>query len=162
MTPRDYRTSTKVGVVLLRISLGWMMFYAGITKVLDPAWSAAGFLENAAFFQSFFAWFAQPEILPLTNTLNAWGLMLIGVALLLGLFVRISSLFAIFLMVLYYLPVLPASTGGYTLFVDNHVIYAAGFLLLAGISAGRFAGFDVLLRKHPFVAYNPLLRSLIG
>ena len=34
----------KMSLVLLRLGLGWLMFYAGITKVLDPSWSAAGYL----------------------------------------------------------------------------------------------------------------------
>ena len=31
----------------LRVVMGWLFFYAGITKVLDPAWSAAGYITNA-------------------------------------------------------------------------------------------------------------------
>src|SRR3989344_9109737 len=98
--------SQKVSLFFLRISTGWMMFYAGITKVLDPNWSAAGYLNHATTFPNFFAWFAQPGILPVTNFLNEWGLTILGVSLILGLFVRLTSGLGVILMLLYYFPVL--------------------------------------------------------
>lgn len=84
--------SQEISLALLRISLGWVMFYAGIVKILDPNWSAAGYLNNAKTFTGFFQWFVRPDILPVTNFLNEWGLALIGVALTLGVLVRISSI----------------------------------------------------------------------
>ena len=33
----------------LRMMMGWVFFYAGIVKVIDPNWSARGFLVNAGF-----------------------------------------------------------------------------------------------------------------
>jgi thiosulfate dehydrogenase [quinone] large subunit len=34
-------------LLTLRMVMGWTFFYAGITKVLDPAWTAEGFLLHA-------------------------------------------------------------------------------------------------------------------
>ena len=40
-------TSQKFFLFLLRVTAGWMFFYAGITKVLDPKWSAEGYLKGS-------------------------------------------------------------------------------------------------------------------
>ena len=42
--------SQKFFLFLLRVSAGWMFFYAGITKVLNPQWSAEGYLKGAESF----------------------------------------------------------------------------------------------------------------
>lgn len=44
----------KTSLFPLRISLGWLMFYAGITKVLDPSWSSWGYLMSAKTFTGFY------------------------------------------------------------------------------------------------------------
>ena len=37
----------KFFLFLLRVTVGWMFFYAGITKVLNPQWSAEGYIKGA-------------------------------------------------------------------------------------------------------------------
>lgn len=145
-------TFQKKALFLLRVSLGWMMFYAGITKVLNPEWSAAGYLENATTFSGLFAWLGSPGILPVTNFLNEWGLTLLGISLIFGIFVRLSSLLGVLLMLLYYLPVLDfPKVGGYSYLVDDHVIYAFSLLVLAAMRAGRFYGFDQKIAESKYM-----------
>ena len=86
-------TNKRIILFLTRLSMGWLMFYAGITKVLDPEWTAKGYIESAKTFPSFYNWLLSDNILPIVDLLNQWGLTLIGVSLILGLFVRWSSLF---------------------------------------------------------------------
>lgn len=31
---------------LTRITMGWLMLYAGLTKLINPNWSAAGYLGS--------------------------------------------------------------------------------------------------------------------
>ena len=57
----------KISLFLLRIVLGWMYLYAGVTKIFGPEWSAAGYLKNAKTFSAFYQWLASPGMLPLTN-----------------------------------------------------------------------------------------------
>ncbi|MFC6725950.1 phosphoribosylformylglycinamidine synthase subunit PurQ, partial [Halobium palmae] len=94
---------------LLRVVMGWVLFQGGITKVLDPEWTAAGFLLNAI-----------PEGNPLMglwstlgtdyvgiiDPLNAWGLTLTGLALLVGAFVRWSAFWGAVMMLFYWLAAL--------------------------------------------------------
>ncbi len=133
----------KLSWVLLRLAMGWLMFYAGITKVLNPEWSAAGYLNAAKTFSGFYGWLAQSNLLPAVNFLNEWGLTLLGVLLLLGFSVRLGSSLGALLMILYYFPVLEfpyISTHSYL--VDEHIVYALVLAVFASLRAGRVWGLD--------------------
>src|SRR3989344_378271 len=111
--------NSKLILFLTRVLMGWVFFYAGITKVLNPNWSAAGYLGNAKTFAGLYNWFLQPEILPFTNFVNEWGLTLLGVSLIVGALVKYS---------------------GYL--VDDHIIFIAVLLCFVVIKAGEYWGFD--------------------
>lgn len=153
----------KISLFLLRVGTGWMMFYAGITKILDPGWSAAGYLNNAKTFAGLFAWFASPSILPITNFINEWGLTLLGVSLILGVGVRLSSVLGAALMMLYYFPILEfpyPNTHSYI--VDEHIIYALALLVLAALKAGRIWGLENWCSRLPICSKFPRLRKWLG
>lgn len=154
------KSFSKISLFILRITTGWLMFYAGISKILDPNWSAAGYLENAQTFPGFFAWFLQPGILPLTNFVNEWALTLLGVSLLLGIFVRLSSVLGIGLMLLYYFPVLQFPyIPPHSFIIDDHIIDAVVLLVLAATQAGRIWGID---GKLQFLKKRPALGKILG
>ncbi|MEK7123206.1 MAG: DoxX family membrane protein, partial [Patescibacteria group bacterium] len=119
----------RIALVAVRIALGWVMLYAGVTKIINPVWSAAGYLNTAKTFSGFYAWLTQPGILPVVNFVNEWGLTLLGVSLILGVFVRLSGILGAILMILYYFPGLTFPMVGKTAFiVDEHIIYALTLL----------------------------------
>lgn len=135
-------------LLLLRLGLGWLFFYAGITKILDPAWSAEGYLKGAKTFTGFYHWLASPSILPVTNFLNEWALALIGAALILGIFVRVASIAGAALMLAYYFPILNFPyPNPHSYIVDEHIIYALALLVLVKLKAGRTWGLERLRRK---------------
>ncbi len=153
----------KLSLLALRLGMGWLFFYAGVTKITDPAWSAAGYLKNAKTFTGFYEWLASPAVLPLTNFLNEWGLTIIGAALIIGLFTKLGSWLGAILMVLYYFPVLEfPKVGAHSYIVDEHIIYALAFLVLAAFSAGRFWGLEKWCASLPICRRYPKLRSLLG
>lgn len=131
----------------MRLGLGILFFYNGFVKLLDPAWTAGGYLMAAKQMRWFYLWLARPEILPAVDFLNEWGLTLIGLALILGIFTRVASFFGIVLMMLYYIPAFPPLHG----WVDEHVIYSAAFLALMAFGAGEILTFNtwVQTRLHP-------------
>lgn len=131
----------------LRLSLGWLFFYAGITKVLNPEWTAAGFLKGAKTFPGLYAWFASPGMIPLVDFLNEWGLTLLGASLMLGLFVRWAALGGALLMVLYYFPGLEFPYVNHGFLVDEHVIYLLVLLLLVQARTGHYLGLDGVLAR---------------
>jgi thiosulfate dehydrogenase [quinone] large subunit len=153
----------KITLFLLRLSLGWMMFYAGITKVLDPNWSAAGYLKGAKTFAGFYGWLASPGVLPVVNFVNEWGLTLLGVSLILGLGVRLSSILGAVLMLLYYVPIIDFPyPNPHSYIVDEHIIYAAALLLLAAFRAGRVWGLENWCANLPVCSRFPRLRGWLG
>ena len=153
----------KISLVSLRIAMGWLMFYAGIVKILDPEWSAVRYLKNAKTFAAFYGWLSEPNLLSAVNFLNEWGLALIGLALLLGIFVRVSSIAGAVLMVLYYFPVLTFPyIAPHSFIIDDHIIYALVFVLLAALRAGRSYGLENWCANLPICAKFPKLRAWLG
>lgn len=153
----------KIYIFLLRISLGILFFYAGIIKVIDPSWSAANYLKGAKTFPEFYNFLLQPNILPIINFVNEWGLTLLGASLLLGIFVRLSSRLGALLMLLYYIPILKFPYVGTNSFlVDQHIIYIISLLLLGSAKAGRFLGLEKWCSSLPICSKYPKLRELLG
>src|SRR3989344_5132350 len=128
----------KISFFLLRISMGWLMFYAGVIKIIDPQWSAAGYLQGAKTFTAFFQWFLSPQILPIINFVNEWGLTLLGISLILGIFVRLGSILGAILMLLYYFPILDFPYPNlHSYLIDEHIIYFIVLVLFASFRVGR-------------------------
>lgn len=152
-----------VFIFLLRIALGWLFFWAGITKVINPAWSAEGYLKGAKTFTGFYGWLTQSSMLPVVNFINEWGLVLLGISLILGIGVRLSSLLGTLLMILYYIPILQFPyPNPHSFLVDEHIIYALLLLYLAAIQAGRAWGLEVWCSRLPLCSKFPKLRDLLG
>lgn len=136
------------------------MFFAGIEKVLNPEWTAQKFLLGAKTFPDFYAWFALPMNAWWVDPLNAWGIMLIGVALLLGVGVRAASWAGAAMMIIYYFPhnVFPTVPHGYI--VEEHIIYAAVFALIALFPPAHHFGLSKLLRKT-FLGRLPVVGRML-
>ncbi len=128
--------------------MGWLFFYAGYVQLMAEKWSAEGYIKSAKNFQELYFWLLRPEILPIISQVNKWALILLGVSLIFGVFVRLSSYLGVVLMLLYYfvLPFPAQSTHG--LVVDEHIIYIGVLVVLAALRAGRFMGIDSLLRTR--------------
>jgi thiosulfate dehydrogenase [quinone] large subunit len=143
-------SETLVGyaVLALRLVMGWILFYAGITKLLDPAWSAEYLLVETGATSEPLAWLWRlmvPDWLWLVDPLNEWGETLIGLCFLLGAFVRIAAALGIVMMTLYYFAHLPLEWG---FIIDFHIVYVLIMFGLAAFGAGRILGLDHYLERH--------------
>ena len=139
----------KMAVFLSRVGLGIMFFYAGITKVMNPNWSAAGYLNSAKTFPWLYQWFASAGNIGWVNFVNEWGLTLVGVALIVGLLVRWASLGGMLIMILYYFPIMQFPyVGTNSYLVDEHIIFITVFLIFIASNAGTFWGLDSWLQKR--------------
>lgn len=141
------KQNQKIMLLVSRVLIGWLFFYAGITKVLNPEWSAKGYLMGAKTFASFYQWLASPANIGWVNFLNEWGLTLIGLSLILGIWVRWSALAGAIMMILYWFPDLSFPYVGHGFIVDEHIVYASTLLLLKKFNAGAHFGVDALLKK---------------
>src|SRR5687767_13570538 len=113
----------KVLWLLLRLSMGWIFLYSGLHKIMDSSWSAAGYLNSAKNFPGFYHWLASPDMIQLTNALNEWGQLILGISLIIGLGVRYSAIFGAVLMMLYYFVLPFPQTSAVSYIVDEHIIY---------------------------------------
>ncbi|MFY9150600.1 MAG: DoxX family protein [Prolixibacteraceae bacterium] len=140
-------------VTILRIAIGWHFLYEGISKILQGDWTASGFLLNTSGFISGFyhALASSPTLLRMTDILNMYGLLLIGLALFIGLFSRIAAFSGALLLTLYYFayppfgnPMLSASEGH--LFIVDRLFIETAALLFLFISGEKGYSIDTLIR----------------
>jgi len=144
-------------LVALRFLIGWHFLYEGIHKFLHPVWSALGFLANAQWiFSGVGEWIvSNPAVLNTVDAMNTWGLIAIGLGLILGLFTRIASLAGVLLLMFYYffnppfvgVEILGPMEGNY-LIVNKTLIEAVTLLYIAVSPLSRLYGLDMLRKKY--------------
>jgi thiosulfate dehydrogenase (quinone) large subunit len=127
---------------VLRILLGLQFLLAGFAKLGD--WSSAGYLEGAT--GPLATWFQSMAGNPLVDQLNIWGLILIGLALILGFLVRPASFFGAILMLLYYFAHFEQNTAHGL--IDDHIIYIVIFVLFMSGGIGHIFGLDGLVSRN--------------
>ncbi len=153
----------KISILLLRLGMGWLFFYAGIIKILNPQWTSGGYLKGAKTFTIFYHALLSPSILPIVDFINEWGLTLLGISLIFGIFVRLSSILGAALMLLYYFPILDFPyPNTYSFIVDEHIVYALVLILFAALRAGRIYGLEEKCANLPICSKFPKLREWLG
>lgn len=154
---------SKISLLLLRLGLGWVFLYSGLTKVLNPDWTAAGYLKSAKTFPALYQWLASAANIDWVNFLNQWGLTLVGAALVLGIAIRIASWTGVAIMLLYYFPVLTfPKIGANSYIVDEHIVYALILLVFASLESQGTWGIYGLLQKKGWLDKLPRLAKLLG
>ncbi len=150
---------------VLRLAIGWHFLYEGMVKLLDPHWSSAGYLAGstgplAGIYDQVLA---SPALLTVVDQLNIWGLILIGLGLMLGLFTRLAAGAGVALLVLYYLSNPPLirhglslPTEGNYLFIDKNLIELVMLGLIASFDPHRLWGLDRLLAARRSGAPRPV------
>lgn len=132
--------------LILRLYIGYAWITAGLAKVNNPAWvgpkagtALTGFLKGALAkttgdhpdVQGWYAWFLQNMVLPNAATWSvvvAFGEVLVGIALILGLFTGLAAFFAGFMNFNYLL-------AG-TVSTNPELFFIGIFLVLAWKTAG--------------------------
>ena len=152
----DYTNIQLAALVTLRVLIGWHFLYEGIVKLLNPYWSSAGYLVESKwlFADGFTSIVANPTALAVVDFLNVWGLIAIGLGLLLGCLTRTASIAGIVLLFLYYVSNPPfightyttPSEGSY-LIVNKNLIEACALLVLTFFPTGSIIGLDRIIFK---------------
>lgn len=141
-------------LIFLRVVIGWHFLYEGLAKLLNPYWSSAGYLiESKWIFSGFFKTIAAcPPALKTVDFLNTWGLMVIGLALILGVLDRAACLAGAVFLFLYYISTPPfvgysysiPQEGSYVI-VNKNLVELGALLVLAAFPTGRNIGLERLL-----------------
>jgi thiosulfate dehydrogenase (quinone) large subunit len=125
-----------VVLLILRLGIGGLMFEAGLTKFID-GFSAAGFLSHSTGpFSDFFSGLAAYT--NVFDVLVPWAEVLIGAAIILGIFVRFASFWGAVEVLIFYFVVLPPQQG----WINDQIIYVLVFITLMFSGAGYFLGLD--------------------
>ena len=124
--------------------------------MLNPYWSAAGYLKESRWiFSDLFHWMADnPTILEAVNSANTWGLTLIGLGLVIGLFARLASIAGVFLLLLYYVCNPPLvglhyaipMEGNY-LIVNKELVESAALLVVYLFPTSHVLGVDLFISR---------------
>jgi thiosulfate dehydrogenase [quinone] large subunit len=160
LTPKSQEmTYTKSGLfvlVLLRVAIGWHFLYEGASKLLNPSWTSKPYLmDSQGIFSGIFRWMAEHESrLAVIDAMNEWGLTLIGLGLILGVFTRLSTFAGIILLAFYYLshPSWPGleylfpAEGSYFI-VNKNLVEICALLVLLYFPTGKIIGIDRFLSK---------------
>lgn len=125
-------------VTILRVAIGWHFLYEGLSKVIQGNWTASSFLLNTSgFFSGFYHWIAEsPTILQISDFLNMYGLIIIGLFLFVGLLNRFVTLAGALLLILYYFAYPPFgnlmmnASEGHLFIIDKLFIEASALLFL--------------------------------
>ena len=139
------------GLVTLRVLIGWHFLYEGIAKLINPYWSSAAYLLDSKWIFSGLAKsiVANPTLLTISDYVNMWGLTIVGVSLLLGIFSKHGSLVGMALVLSYYLfapPLLGLEYGkpneGSYLIVNKNLIEACALWVLYAFPTSTIIGLD--------------------
>ena len=157
MNTKTFTTIQLTTLVLLRFLIGWHLLYEGLSKLLTPDWSSVGFLSESKWILSGFSeWIiSNSSVLNVVDFLNTWGLIAIGLGLILGLFARTAAIAGTLLLLMYYLNNPPLigldyslPTEGNYLVVSKTLIEAVALFVLALFPTSSIAGLD------KFIPYN--------
>ncbi len=165
-------------LAVLRIALGWIFLWAFLDKTFalgfgtginaktgvitrfgDAAWlhggsPTAGFLGHGTSgpLSGFYSSFAGAGW---ADALFMLGLLGIGLALILGIGMRIAAASGVAMLVMMWSAVLPTANNP---FLDDHLVYAIALVALALAGAGRTFGLGARYERIGIVARHPFLR----
>lgn len=148
---KSYSNWQLASLTILRVALGWNFFYEGLSKLIDPDWTAMGYLLDSKwiFAGIFHSMATNTAVLSVVDFMNVWGLILVGLGLILGLFTRLSSIAGMVLLAFYYLSHPPLAGLGYIipsegnyLIVNKTLIELFAMWVLYLFPTGKFLGVD--------------------
>ena len=158
-------------LVLLRVFIGWHFLYEGVIKAYNPSWTSRGYLLSASILKPFFAWLASDPLIPVIDNLNIYGLIAVGISLLIGIKVKWGCIGGVLLLLLYYMahppfPGLPQgpSEGSYWIVNKNLIEMAALFVIyqfpltsvfgLGNLFTKKKAGIEKTVTKKAVTSIN--------
>lgn len=156
----------RVTLALARVCLGWVFLWAFLDKLLglgrgtpaDRSWldgasPTAGYLGGVE--GTFAGLFARMSGQAWADWLFMIGMGGLGVALILGIGMRVAALGGIALLGMLWLSSLPLANNP---FMDEHLVYLVTAIALAAARAGDTLGLGRIWARSPLVRALPFLR----
>jgi thiosulfate dehydrogenase [quinone] large subunit len=151
-------------LLVFRLLMAWTFLYAASHQVFDPHFSIGGFQTGTKTFHALFHVFTNPAIAPTVGFLVAYGHLLIGLSLLTGLMVRVSSLFGAGILLMYWLAHMdwPYIENANNFVVDYHIVYIGVLVYCAVYQAGHVLGLDGVVSRMRAVTASPGLKAIFA
>ena len=152
-------------LIALRLVMGYSLFSAGLRHlsagqafVGQTRGLMIGATQNPA---NPFGFLFEPlvQFAGILAPINAWALLLCGLGVMLGAFMRLSALGGGMLMLTYWLALYPPENS---IFLNDRFVYMLLFFGLGAAGAGRILGVDEYLENLSIVKNNPWLKYLLG
>lgn len=152
---------------IARLSLGWVFLWAFLDKTFGLGFateSGKGWIDGGSPTEGFLTFGAKGPLKGFYNdlagsTVMDWlfmiGLVGIGLALMLGIGIRIAAITGSVLMLMMFSALLQPENNP---FVDDHVVYAVVLVGLALVSAGDTLGFGKWWGSRALVRRFPILK----
>jgi thiosulfate dehydrogenase [quinone] large subunit len=156
--------SAMIAITAMRVVVGWHFLYEGLAKLTSASWSAAGYMKvSRGPFAAFFHWIAgQPQLLDKANLITMYGLAIVGVLLIVGLFTRLAAIGGIGFVLLFYLCNPPfvgyfysIPTEGSYLIVNKNLVEVGALAVVVLTRSGLFAGLDRIVHRVVFQRVQP-------
>ncbi|TAL61540.1 MAG: DoxX family membrane protein, partial [Bacteroidetes bacterium] len=141
---------------IVRIAIGWQFLYEGVTKILIGNWSSAPYLAGSKWiFAPLFNLMSESaNVIAVVDFMNIWGMILVGLGLMLGLFTRWASAGGALMLLFYFTayPPVPGYTAGVPvegsyLWVNKTLIEFFVLVAFSFLSSGYHFSLDRLY-KH--------------
>lgn len=154
ISEKDYSRAQLIFLLTLRFAIGWHVLYEGISKMMNPQWTSANFLqESQGILSGFSSWIlSNSSLLSIVDFLNVWGLILIGLGLIFGFLFKPAAIAGSVLIFIYYLSVPPLVGYEYTLpsdgsnlVINRTLIEAVALYGLALFPTNKVFGLDYFI-----------------
>jgi uncharacterized membrane protein YphA (DoxX/SURF4 family) len=152
----DFSSIFPYPFTLVRMAIGWHFLYEGISKVFAGSWSSAAYLAGSKWiFAPLFHWMSGSSgIVSFVDFINVWGMVLVGLGLMLGAFTRMASAGGAIMLFFYFVayPPIPGFTSGVPaegsdLWVNKNLIEFFVLLAFTFLPSGNLFGFDRLYQN---------------
>jgi uncharacterized membrane protein YphA (DoxX/SURF4 family) len=143
-------------LTIVRIVIGWHFLYEGISKIMAAGWTSAPYLAGSKwiFAPLFTAMTGSPAAIAIIDFINIWGMVLIGLGLILGLFTRWAAVGGTLMLFFYFVayPPLPGymfgvPVEGNYLWVNRNLIELFALALFIFLSREYHFSLDRLIER---------------
>ncbi len=133
----------KISILILRVVMGGIFLNMGLLAFWTPNWSLVSIqplISNSRLFSNVYISAVGPGVLPYTTEAVKIILVIVGIFLILGVFVRVAALLATVLMLFFYFPGLNFP------YVNSYLAYAAASFCLFALRAGDVFGLGTMFQ----------------
>jgi len=134
----------RVIILMLRVALGLNFFYLGLGVLFDPSVAREVRVHS---FGDLYSWLSMPAA-GWVQPVAQWAFLIIGICLVVGLLTRLSSIVAIVLTLLSFLPNISYAALSLSQFISDEVIVIICLMILFVSGAGKYICLDSFIHFH--------------